>query len=165
MGGKPRTNMTQFWNRVDMTGDCWNWTGYRNNARYGKGNGYGVLRFWGRKQLAHRLAYLFTYGTVPDGMHVLHRCDNPACCNPKHLFIGTPNDNTQDAMLKGRVSHASKNQGEKHAKHKLTEGDVLKIRDLYSVGNKTQKELGKKFGVDQTEVSMILNRKRWGWLP
>lgn len=78
---------------------CLVWTGYRCPK------GYGKIRRGGRGTSsagAHRVAYELTNGTVPDGLYVCHRCDNPPCCNPAHLFLGTPNDNVQDCIQKGR---------------------------------------------------------------
>lgn len=163
MGGKPRTNMKRFWDRVDKTDECWNWTGFRVPSRYGQNNGYGLLRFAGHKHLAHRLAYLFTYGTVPEGLQVCHRCDNPACCNPDHLFLGTQKDNLQDASKKKRLS-APRNHGESCGTSKLKEADVMMIRERYATGSITQKELGEEYGVGQDTISTIINHKTWGWL-
>ena len=88
-----------FWARVDRSaGDeaCWPYTGSR------RGNGYGRLRLFGKYELAHRVAYRLTAGDIPDALHVCHRCDNPPCCNPAHLFVGTHQDNMNDKVAKGR---------------------------------------------------------------
>ena len=159
--GKPRTNMKRFWERVDMTGDCWNWTGFRADSRYGQDNGYGLIRFCGHKQLAHRLAYLFTFGTIPIGMHVLHKCDNPACCNPAHLWLGTADDNMKDASKKGRISKVSRNAGEKCAAHKLTE-DYVKVIKARNFLGETQLELALGYGVNPSTISYAISGRTWG---
>ena len=154
MSGKPRTNMKRFWERVDMTGECWNWTGFKDRR------GYGMLRFNGGKQLAHRLAFLFTFGTIPDGMFVLHKCDNPSCVNPKHLWLGTQQDNIEDAVRKGRISKASRNCGELCANSKLREEDIMMIRARYFLGEK-QVDLAMEYEVDRSTISYAVTGRNW----
>lgn len=77
-------------------GGCIEWTGYRDRKGYGRYSGAG------KEVLAHRIAYVMHYGSIPAGMHIMHRCDNPACCNPQHLFAGTNSDNMADMKAKGR---------------------------------------------------------------
>lgn len=86
----------RFWQRVDMGGACWRWMGARLPA------GYGRLSFQRRSMYAHRVAYLLTYGVIPEGLCVLHRCDNPPCVRPDHLFLGTQTDNARDRERKNR---------------------------------------------------------------
>lgn len=89
----------RFWLRVDRSGDCWRWTGTH------KATGYGRLSWGGRRAApAHRVAWELTHGVIPDGVHVLHRCDNPTCVNPAHLFLGTHADNMSDRREKGRYA-------------------------------------------------------------
>lgn len=83
---------------------CWLWLKSRNNK------GYGKLRYQGKPWVAHRLAWSLERGPVPDGMFVCHHCDNPPCCNPEHLFLGTAKDNMQDALNKGRVQRRPERQ-------------------------------------------------------
>jgi hypothetical protein len=95
-------NATPFWDRVDRSGDCWRWTGARN------ANGYGILtrrRLNLRSVLAHRYSWMLANGPIPAGLHVLHRCDNPPCVRPGHLFLGTDADNNADMRRKGRAVH------------------------------------------------------------
>jgi len=152
--GRSRTNMKRFWKRVDTTGDCWNWQGFKN------ADGYGLLRFNGGKHLAHRLAFLFAFGTVPDGACVLHHCDNPSCCKPGHLWLGNQEDNARDAIQKGRFSHASRNVGERNGLAKLTKEDIKMIRARYSQGE-LQHKLGEEYGVSQSAISLVVNGRRW----
>ena len=88
-----------FWRLINNTTidqGCWNWTAYKNNE------GYGRLRAGGEKVLAHRLSYSIFKGEIAEGLFVCHTCDNPACINPEHLFLGTHQDNVSDCVAKGR---------------------------------------------------------------
>jgi hypothetical protein len=91
---------TAFWEKVDKTDTCWNW----NAATWGN-NQYGCARWGGRCINAHRVSWSLTHGEIPKDLKVLHRCDNPLCVNPDHLFLGTQKDNCQDAKAKGRTSN------------------------------------------------------------
>jgi len=140
----------RLWTRVDSTKNgCWPWSG--NTLR-----GYGRLRFQNRDHIAHRVAWELTYGPIPDGMCVLHRCDNPPCCNPKHLFLGTQQDNIDDRDHKGRTT-----RGEGVVISVLTKEDVRKIRSSYAQGGYTQKALAEIYGVDRTTVSRVIQLKTW----
>jgi hypothetical protein len=96
--------LERFWSKVDVgeEDDCWEWTGYR----YRK---YGRFNFESVSRLAHRVAWILLHGPLPDEQKVLHSCDNPPCCNPLHLFVGTQTDNMQDMIAKGRA-HFQKGQ-------------------------------------------------------
>ncbi len=109
--------MTSFWDKVNKSGECWEWTLFRMPK------GYGQVTVKGEKWLAHRYAYFLAYGEIPEGMQVLHECDNPPCCRPAHLFTGTNLDNVIDMMSKRRNP-----QGETHHNAKLTADDVAFIR-------------------------------------
>jgi hypothetical protein len=109
-----------LWDRIDQSGGpdaCWPWTGNR------RPDGYGRLGVRGSAYYAHRLAYASTFGPIPDGMLVCHRCDNPSCCNPAHLFVGTDADNQRDAAAKGR-----KPAGSRHRLAVLTQEQAQAIR-------------------------------------
>lgn len=142
----------KFWSRVNKAdeNDCWLW-----NA--GKTKRYGYFFVHPRNQLAHRVAWMFTYGEIPDGKVICHKCDNTFCCNPNHLFIGTQADNVKDMEMKGRRRAAI---GEKAAKAKLTEDDVRGVFDLYHRGMKLR-QIAAHYGVTKTTIDFILAGKSW----
>ena len=150
----------RFWRWVDKSGDCWLWVGTR--AR----NGYGTIQIGGasgRRRLTHRVAWELTNGPIPAGVHILHRCDTPACVNPDHLWLGTQSDNLRDMAAKGR-------QGlQKHPAHthtaKLTPEDVQAIRRRYAAGGIQQKTLAQEYGVDGRSISAVVHRITWKHLP
>lgn len=111
--------------------------------------------------LAHRVAFALASGSpVPNDLCVLHRCDNPPCCNPKHLFLGDRNDNYIDMVAKGRrrsVNH----RGSKHGMAKLTEAQVIELRADYAAKKATQMQLAAKYRISQTSVSDIILRRKW----
>ncbi len=136
---------------------CWNYTGYKHR-------GYGKFSVTIAPQkdvpvTAPRIAYFLHYKIDPVGSAVLHRCDNPACCNPKHLFLGTNKDNTHDMMKKGRGENQFK-VGEGHKCSKLTESDVLSIREEGKLGG-SNKELSLRYRVDSGYIRNIIKRNRW----
>ncbi len=90
------TFLERFWSRVRKSDGCWEWTGLVNES------GYGRIYVYGRVDRAHRLSYRIHLGPIPKGMFVCHHCDNPPCCNPSHLFLGTHMDNMRDATAKRR---------------------------------------------------------------
>lgn len=159
----PGTRESRFWAKVDRSGDCWLWTGHRNEQGYGKCYLFGRL---GR--FAHRVAWEYERGPISPGICVLHRCDNPSCVRIDHLFLGTRDDNNKDRALKGRSFHAS---GSLHSQAKLTEARVLDMRARYGwvrlgqgrrpKGQPSNVEIAKEFGVSHYQVSLILRRKEW----
>jgi hypothetical protein len=156
----PKLHLIQingFWTRVDCSGGpeaCWLWTGYISE------NGYGIASIKGKGYKAHRVSYFLEHGRIENDRLVLHRCDVRACVNPAHLFLGTPKDNSQDAVKKGRNT---KLYGERNGKSKLTRADVLAIRRLCGRGI-YQKTIAKQFGVSEATVSYVVNGGRWGKL-
>jgi len=140
----------RFWRYVDCGMDCWLWLAYKDP------NGYGKFKYQGTYKLAHRVSYIIHYGEIPEGMCVLHKCDNPSCVNPLHLFLGTMQDNVNDMIDKGRCC-----SGEKHPNSKRTQQQIDNIRLIYSNGGISQKSLGDMFGVSSRSISNIVNNKTW----
>ena len=192
-GWKVRNTPESFWAKVEVLGpeECWPWTGQKDRQ------GYGVTS-WNRKNnKAHRLAYQLHYGVtlrrvphtgkVGDAVLVLHRCDNPSCCNPEHLWLGSFLDNNRDCISKGRHKtgrgethnsrthpecvargerHGSRThpesvpRGENHHNTPLTERDVRIIRERISQGDR-QLAIARAFGITQGTVSHIKSGKTW----
>lgn len=144
----------RFWSKVALgTGDmCWIWV-----ARCQQG-GYGQFRMHGRIVAAHRVAYELAVGPIPAGLCVCHRCDNPSCVNPAHLFLGTQKENLADMVMKGREVRS---RGERHGKAILTEKQVHEIRARCTgrLGEKT--EIAREYGVNRHAISDIYHRKKW----
>lgn len=152
----PATESIEFRLRRRLTGvedpdGCWVWTGYVNPK------GYGQIGLSGRKLgLTHRVAYSLHYGVDPGSLLVCHRCDNPPCCNPAHLFLGTAGDNTRDMIAKGRVRAP---RGERSGMAKLTDAQVEEIRARAARGE-TQASIAVDFGIHPAHASRVIRRKR-----
>ena len=162
--GQQKTTAERFWSKVDRRGDCWMWTKARNKK------GYGIVSTRGkfRNAKAHRVAWQLENGPITEEQCVLHRCDNPACCRPSHLFLGTRADNNEDMRNKGRNRlSCSKTpalsckypRGERHHHSRLTAEKVLEIRAM-------AEELGlaavcRAFGIDDSHAHKIITRKLW----
>lgn len=159
-----------FENVSIMESGCWEWEAYCNQWGYGQ---FGVNA---KLMLSHRFSWEFFNGKIPDGLCVLHKCDNPPCCNPTHLFLGTRNDNTQDMIRKGRKrncapeNHGCKThpekilRGEQKPAAKLKASDVLAIRKMISE-KVPHRKIAKIFGVSAPRISYIKNRKEWAHIP
>ena len=147
----------RFHEKVDarLENECWNWLGAKDSRGYGfiKEDGHN-----GRQLHAHRVSYQIHYGVDPKDNYVCHKCDNPSCVNPYHLFLGTPKDNATDMIIKGRKFIPA---GEKSYNAKLTDSKVIKIRALYKTGKFTLSNLGKMFSVTFGTISKIVNNQRW----
>lgn len=147
----------RFWRYVGgrTSRGCIIWCGHKNL------DGYGLIRdtIGPCKQgniLAHRLAYQIFRGPIPDDMRVLHKCDNPACVNPYHLFLGTQLDNVTDMIKKGRGR-----KGEKHGNAKLTNANVIFARRRYSAGGISQQKLAEILGVSQATLWRAIRGRTW----
>lgn len=132
----------RYWEKVDKRGpdECWPWLGACVT------DGYGTIAYEGREIYAtHRLAYILEHGKVPNGLWVLHTCDNPPCCNPKHLYAGTSINNIQDRIDRKRGGE------------KLTPEQVEEIK----MDQRKQKLIAKDHGISQSMVSRIKQGHRW----
>jgi hypothetical protein len=146
----------RFWSKVRKVGECFEWTASVDSG------GYGQFMLNRKNRRAHRLAWEETHGPVPRGLHVLHRCDNRRCVRWEHLFLGTNADNVRDMDAKGRrrtVAH----RGEQHANARLSQGDVIAIRELHANG-RTYENLAEWFGVSRATIGAVVTRRNWGWL-
>ena len=114
--------------------------------------GYGLLGYKGKTTRAHKLAYELTYGKVPDGLHVLHKCDTPSCVNPDHLYLGDNNDNVRDKVAKGRSLSKERNPSAK-----LTSEQVECIK----LDTRSQRKIAKEYGVAQATVYNIKRGRTW----
>ena|SRR5689334_17005961 len=128
------------------SGTCWLWQGYRHDC------GYGLLSIKKRNFYAHRIAWEMFRGPIPDGMHVLHRCDVPACVNPEHLFLGTNDDNIADKVSKGRQP-----RGETQGSSVLTDSDVKAIRS----SQESSRLLAERFRVSQSNIYQVRTGRTW----
>lgn len=150
-----------FWRQVARKEPehCWVWTGetLRSNRPWQR---YGRFSVWsGSKTVnfrAHRFAWMLANGQIPEGLNVLHRCDNTSCVNPNHLFVGTQKENVEDQRSKGRLWYGSRN-----GRAKLTEQDVLAIR----ASDESDAELAAKHGVWASTIYYARIGKKWPHLP
>lgn len=150
---KGKKNVLQdVWKNVKIkrSDECWEWTKYKLK------NGYGEMGINNKVYLVHRIVYEQIYGYIPDGLYILHKCNNPSCCNPKHLYLGTQKDNMKQMSEDGRSA-----RGEKSSSAKLKVEDVLEIRKLYSTEKYYHWELGEMFGVSRQQITKILNNQNW----
>ena len=136
---------------------CWIWTGAAMANGYGRFMRGSKLSL--RVQLAHRVSYELYIGDIPNDMNVLHKCDNRACVNPGHLFIGTHADNMRDKAEKKRGP-----RGETCILHKLKANDVLNIRKRHGIDGESPDILAKEYGVSDAQIYRISKRKSWKWL-
>ncbi len=137
----------RFWDKIvkKSPNECWSWSGATTTK------GYGIMRWNGKNKVATRIMWELKKGPIPKGQRVLHECDNPPCCNPRHLFLGTIRENAHDMMRKHRDNINGK---------KLVEKDVIAIRS--DAG--TNKELSDEFGVCPSHVWRIRTGKCWCWI-
>lgn len=146
-------DIDRFWSYVSLGNpdECWPWTGATIK-------GYGAFRKRPRTLKAHRVAYLLQHGADPGELLVCHTCDNPPCCNGRHLFLGDNTVNTADSTQKGRRARL---RGEQQNGARLTEESVRAIRETYSLRSATQEELALQYGVAKRTISAVITRKTW----
>lgn len=141
----------RFWSKVDKSGDCWLWRASINRRGYGQ---FKIHDHGGGKQKvmeSHRVAWLLENGDIPDGIQVCHKCDNPPCVRPSHLFLGTAKDNSRDMARKGRSSMSAA---------KLTPEDAVAIRNEYASGLSSYKIADNRH-MSQRTVMHVLNGYTW----
>jgi len=146
----------RFLSRV-LVGDdsqCWEWIGRKNP------DGYGRFDFQNTCGSAHRYMWELHNGVIPDGLVVCHKCDNPPCVNPSHLFLGTVQDNVADRDQKGRTA---RHRGADNGRAVLDETGVREIKNLRRLGH-TYKDISSTMGVSVGCVSHILNGRHWAWV-
>lgn len=158
----------RFWPKVDKSGGqdgCWEWKGCTDNTRNG---GYGMFTMDYRSHRAHRIAYELTHGPIPDGLVACHHCDNPRCCNPSHLFIGTVADNNADRERKGRSNRSPEIIARMAAtkRGKPVPAAVLEAAIRANTGKKRSPETLEKMrlahlGVKRSEETKAKLREAW----
>lgn len=149
----PQEVITRFFQNINYPGndtDCWLWNGYCNLA------GYGIFN-WNRHIKSHRFIYECYYGPIPDGLFVCHKCDNPPCCNPDHLFLGTDQDNKHDMVQKNRQAFGIYN-----GMSKLNDETVIEILEKIKGGKYTSlQHLCADYSIAESPIREILSRKAW----
>jgi hypothetical protein len=148
----------RFWTKVDKSGDCWMWTAHRNR------DGYGLvgLDFRGVDR-SHRVAWRLTYGDIPPGMQVLHRCDTPGCVRPDHLWLGTHLDNMADRQRKHRTRTPFVGPGSAAPNAKLRDEDIPVIRAYVAIGV-GDTAIARMYGVSRVTINHVRTGKSWSHL-
>ena len=147
--------INRFWDKVNKRNNnlCWEWIGARSAS------GYGV---YGKpNKYAHRVSYVLHYGKLPMNLFVCHKCDNPICVNPYHLFLGNHSDNMKDRNKKKRSNLP---KGEKHFNSKLSKSNVKEIRSVYKQRLFNQHELAYIFNVHVMTINDVIKGKSWLWV-
>ena len=140
------SEIDRFWARVRKSDACWEWTACLLKT------GYGQAQYAGRNQSTHRIAWQINFGDIPDGLCVLHHCDNRRCVRPEHLFLGSIADNNRDAASKNRCARSLA---------KLTVAQVHEIRTLLAGRRGGYKELAARYGVHFSQIGKIAREETW----
>jgi hypothetical protein len=144
----------RFWKYVVMSDGCWGWSGTLDEK------GYGRVRTWVEDRwiprLAHRVSWELHRGPIPEGLSVLHSCDCPPCSRPDHLFLGNQLDNMQDCASKGR-----RPRGEQSVTAKVTEAQVIEMRQRFAAGERNYSKLGREYGISGAQARTIILREQW----
>lgn len=147
--------------RTLVIGECRVWTGYRKCSPDRKATGYGLISFNGKRQRrVHRVAWELRHGPIPDGMGVLHSCDNPPCIRDEHLFIGTQAVNVREMLDKGRAGYGVA-LGQESTNAKLQENEVRNIRTAWASRSKSKRQLARAYGVCVETIRQIVRLKSW----
>jgi hypothetical protein len=167
----PEIVISRFWNGIDCFGPkipnmeepCWTWTGPRQEKNLDR---YGKVTYGGYTYLAHRISYEIFNEEISDGKLVCHHCDNPSCCKPDHLFIGTRKDNAQDYLSKFKFPKRGRHPtqfGVKIAVSKLNDDWIRFMRQVYVYGDRSFgiKPIAAYFGVSEVCVHRVVNRVTW----
>lgn len=156
LAARAKPTIKRYLEKVLKSDGCWKWLGAKTK------NGYGVIRgnASGKPIFAHRFSYAHFNGCIPDGLLVLHKCDNPECTNPDHLFVGTQKDNVHDMMAKGRKPQVVGLKGQLSPRAKLTWDQVREIKKMLSDGIKCA-SIARKFYVTPETISAIKHGKTW----
>lgn len=148
---KSKDIVERFFERVEKSENCWIWLGARKDSGYGNFH-LGNLKY----RRAHKFSWEMHFGKVPDGLLVLHKCDNPICVKPNHLFLGNQKENMADAKKKGRNAF-----GVKNGRSKLTDEIVKEIRKEYAFGRASSRNLGQKYSVGKSTILQIIRGNTW----
>jgi len=146
--------INRFWDKVDKSGDCWEWTASTNQDGYGR----ICILVNGKKRWfqAHRISYYLNKGSIRDGKIICHNCDNPACVNPDHLYSGTWADNTHDAVNRGMM-----NMGEKNGNSRFVKSQIIEIRNKYATGKYSYRQIANEYDTYPMTICGIVRRKSW----
>lgn len=166
MLNRDHIDISRFFSKIEKVGECWEWKASTKN-------GYGQFVVDHHPYRAHRIMWILVNGDIPSGLQINHTCDNRACVNPKHLWLGTQEENMQDMVKKGRSGYKSGSNGvilrgkdspyygEKSVMAKLTWNKVRTIRLLYAEGLYSSRVLARMFGVGHTNILRIVHKITW----